>query len=228
MILISDVNYATGSRIDLKKLSKIAHENDILVLVDGVQAIGNHEVNVKDLGVDGYSISRHKFLCGPDGAGALYVNKKAMQQILPTFTGIFSDAHHGSHEEFVPMTDAQRYEVSTRPLPVIMGGTAATHWVRKNVGLKYILRRCRKLYNRLWDELNEVDKITLFSQRDQNSLLSFSIKNRSSQNIMEKLRKNYIFTRTVNGFDSEPVRLSLGFWNRESDIDQILKVVKQC
>jgi L-cysteine/cystine lyase len=227
MILISDVDYVTGSRIDLKTLCKIAHEKDILVMVDGVQAIGNHKVNVKDLGVDGYSISRHKFLCGPEGAGALYIKNEVMEYIQPTFTEVFSDAHHGSQEEFIPATTAQRYEVSTRPLPVIMGGTAATHWVRESVGLDYIQRRCRSLYNRLWDEMNQMDRVVLVSKRNQNSLMSFSIRNKASKVVVETLRRNNIFTHKINRFESEPVRISIGFWNRETDIAQILKTLRQ-
>jgi L-cysteine/cystine lyase len=227
MILISEVDYATGSRIDLKTLCKIAHENDVLVLVDGVQAVGNHQVDVKDLGVDGYSISRHKFLCGPEGAGALYVKNEVMEYIQPTFTGVFSDAYHGSQKEFIPATTAQRYEVSTRPLPVIRGGTAATRWVRESVGLDYILRRCRRLYNRLWDEMNQIENVILVSKRAQNSLLLFSIRNKASKLVVETLRRKNIFTRKINRFESEPVRISIGFWNRETDIAQILKTLRQ-
>jgi L-cysteine/cystine lyase len=227
MILVSDVDYVTGSRIDLKTLCQIAHENDILVLVDGVQAVGNHQVDVKELEVDGYSISRHKFLCGPEGAGAIYIKKEAMEYIQPTFTGVFSDAYHGSQEEFIPSTTAQRYEISTRPLPVIMGGTAATRWMRESVGLDYIQERCRKLYNRLWDEMNQMDKIILVSKRDQNSLLSFSIRNTESKIVVETLRRNNIFTRTINRFEPNPVRISIGFWNREADIDHILKTLRK-
>lgn len=69
MILISDATFATGARAGLKAISKIAHENDILVIVDGVQAVGNYPIDVQELGVDGYAMARHKFLFGPDGAG---------------------------------------------------------------------------------------------------------------------------------------------------------------
>lgn len=128
MVLLSDVNFATGSRVDLKEASRVAHDHGALLLADGIQAVGTSFVDVKQLDVDGYALARHKFMCGPDGAGALYVSKDAMEMIEPTYSGVFSDSHHGSGELTYP-DSAQRYEVSTRPLPVIQGGTASTEWI---------------------------------------------------------------------------------------------------
>lgn len=71
MILISDVNFATGHRVDLKSISQIANEKGILVLTDGVQAMATSSIDVQRIEVDGYVLVRHKFTCGPDGTGAL-------------------------------------------------------------------------------------------------------------------------------------------------------------
>jgi L-cysteine/cystine lyase len=224
MVLLSDVNFATGSRVDLQKISSEVHKHDALLLADGIQAVGNHHVDVKELGIDGYALARHKFLCGPDGAGALYVSKKAQELIHPTYSGVFTDQHHGSGE-LQPMPSAQKYEVSTRALPVIMGGTAATKWIMNEVGLEWIVDYTSKLYNRLWDALNEMSHIELVSERNQNSLLSFRVHNYESADVVERLRENNIFTRTVGDLSPSPVRLSIGFWNRASDMDRITETL---
>ncbi|MFH1179888.1 MAG: aminotransferase class V-fold PLP-dependent enzyme, partial [Candidatus Bathyarchaeota archaeon] len=181
-------------------------------------------VDVKELGIDGYALARHKFQCGPDGAGALYVSKKAQELIHPTYSGVFTDQHHGSGE-LQPMPSAQKYEVSTRALPVIMGGTAATKWIMDKVGLEWIVDYTSKLYNRLWDALNEMSHIELVSERNQNSLLSFRVHNYESADVVERLRKNNIFTRTVSDLSPSPTRLSIGFWNRVSDMDRITETL---
>jgi len=225
MALLSDVNYVNGARIDLNTASKIVHEYDALLLADGIQAVGNRYVDVKKLGVDGYAMARHKFLCGPDGAGALYVSKDIMDLINPTYTGVFSDSQHGSGE-LSYIKSAQRYEVSTRPLPVIQGGTAATKWIMEKVTLPFIVERTSALYKSLWDELKSLKNVDLVSKQDQNSLLSFRIKEYESKLIVDELRKHNIFTRPVNAKDPPVVRLALGFWNRETDIEKIVDVVK--
>lgn len=224
MVLISDVNFTTGSRVNLAKLSKIAHEHDALLLADGIQAVGCRHVKVKELGVDGYALARHKFLCGPDGAGALYVSGKIQDLIHPTYSGVFTDQHHGSGE-LQPMPSAQKYEVSTRPLPVIAGGTAATRWIMEDVGLDWIVEHTSKLYSRLWSQLSDMPHIELVSGRDQNSLMSLRVRDRDPSEVVERIREHNIFTRTVDVLDPPVIRLSIGFWNRDADIDKIAQVL---
>jgi L-cysteine/cystine lyase len=225
MVLLSDVNFATGNRMDLKEASRIAHEYDALLLADGIQAVGTRFVDVKKLDVDGYALARHKFLCGPDGAGALYVPKDAMDMIEPTYSGVFSDAHHGSDELTYP-DSAQRYEVSTRPLPVIQGGTAATEWIMDKVSLQFIVESTAGLYRALWDGLNGISMVDLISSWDQNSLLSFRVKGVEPKQVVDEFKRHYIFTRTVGAIDPPVVRIAIGFWNRESDMEKIVEVVK--
>lgn len=54
--------------IDKKKNSKA------LLHVDGVQAFGKIKLNIKDWGIDTFSISGHK-IYGPKGIGVLYIDK---------------------------------------------------------------------------------------------------------------------------------------------------------
>ena len=225
MVLISDVNYATGSRVDMRAISQVAHEEDILVLSDGIQAVGTRPVDVKELGVDGYAMARHKFLCGPDGAGALYVREEALSRIHPTYTGVFSASGHGMGDGVTLMETAQRYEVSTRPLPVILGGTACFRWLGEEVGWPNVFGRCRELYNGLWDRLSDVSGVTVISERGQSSLLTFSVQGVDPRDVVAKLRERNIFTRTISVTEPVGVRLSIGFWNRESDLDAIADAV---
>ena len=53
----------------------------VLVHCDGTQAFGKIQVNVKDLGVNFYTISAHKFH-GPKGVGALWYNTTNLKPIV--------------------------------------------------------------------------------------------------------------------------------------------------
>jgi L-cysteine/cystine lyase len=227
MILISDVSFATGARVDLKGISDLAHQHGILVLADGIQAVGTHPVDVQELGVDGYALARHKFLCGPVGAGALFVRKSVFDRILPTYAGVLSDAQHGMSGKLVYMDTAQRYEVSTRPIPVVQGGTAALRWVADEAGWDFVYSRTRENYATLYDSLVSIPKLQMLSGPRQAGLITFAIEGLEPIDVVNKLREQYIFSRTIIVTKPQAVRLSIGMWNRDSDLQRIAEVVSQ-
>ncbi|MBR1988738.1 MAG: cysteine desulfurase [Clostridia bacterium] len=73
-VSIIHVSNETGAINDIKSITKKIKEYNpnILVHSDGVQAIGKLSVNLKEFGVDFYTISAHK-INGPKGIGALYI-----------------------------------------------------------------------------------------------------------------------------------------------------------
>ena len=86
MVSIIHVSNETGAINDLKSIVKTIKSINPSVIVhcDGTQAFGKIDVNLKDLDVDLYTISAHKFH-GPKGVGALYV--KNLQKLKPILFG---------------------------------------------------------------------------------------------------------------------------------------------
>jgi cysteine desulfurase len=66
----------SGAIQPIKEISEIARKHNIPFHCDGAQAIGKVKVNVRDLGVDYFTFSAHKFH-GPKGVGGLYVREGA-------------------------------------------------------------------------------------------------------------------------------------------------------
>ena len=100
-------------------------------------------------------------------------------------------------------------------------------WLREEVGFPFIFERCHRLYNALWDELEKVPKVNLVSPRDQRSLLTFTVKEVPARDIASRLIGRNIFVRTISAIDPPGVRLSIGFWNRESDLGVIAETVRE-
>ena len=82
---LSHVSNVTGVVNDVKRITKAAHDNGSLMLVDGAQSVPHLTVDVQDLDVDFLAFSGHKML-GPTGIGVFY-GKKALLEAMPPFEG---------------------------------------------------------------------------------------------------------------------------------------------
>ncbi len=72
LISVMAANNEIGTIQPIAEIGKIAHEHGILFHTDAVQAVGHIPINVKEMNIDMLSMASHKFN-GPKGAGALYV-----------------------------------------------------------------------------------------------------------------------------------------------------------
>jgi cysteine desulfurase len=72
LISIMYANNEIGTIQPIEEIGKIAREKDIYFHTDAVQAVGNIEINLKDLDVDLLTLSGHKFNA-PKGVGVLYI-----------------------------------------------------------------------------------------------------------------------------------------------------------
>lgn len=100
-VLVSVImaNNEIGALQDLAEVSKITREHEVLLHTDAVQAVGRVPVDVQALGVDLLSISAHK-LYGPKGVGALYIRKGT--RISPIVWGGGQERGRRSGTENVP------------------------------------------------------------------------------------------------------------------------------
>lgn len=225
LLLLSDVDFAAGSRVDLATISALAHEHGIFVLADGAQAAGTTRIDVTALGVDAYAFARHKFLCGPDGAGVLYLRREAIARVEPTFAGVFSDVEHGMAEVAHTFDTAHRFDVSTRAVSAIVGATAATRWIL-GIGVDPIAHATAARRDEVRARLETIPRVRIVSPPALGGgLLTFCIDGLGPPELLAALARRNVFGRTILVTEPQGVRLSIGFWTRDEDVAAIERAV---
>jgi selenocysteine lyase/cysteine desulfurase len=82
-VSVSHVLSPTGLRMPVAEIAALARSKNCLCIIDGAQAVGGIDVDVKTLGCDAYATSGHKWLMGPKGTGFAYIRRESSQAISP-------------------------------------------------------------------------------------------------------------------------------------------------
>jgi cysteine desulfurase len=103
LVTIMHANNETGALQPVREISALTRSAGVCFHSDGVQMAGRVPVNVREIGVDLYSISGHKF-GAPKGIGALYVRKGTLLE--PILFGGHHERDRRAGTENVPGASA--------------------------------------------------------------------------------------------------------------------------
>ncbi|MDR4468313.1 MAG: aminotransferase class V-fold PLP-dependent enzyme [Nitrospira sp.] len=76
LLIVSHVAYTDGRVFPLTRICALAKKKNVIVAIDGAQAIGHIPINMHGIDTDFYFFSGHKWCCGPMGTGVLLVTEK--------------------------------------------------------------------------------------------------------------------------------------------------------
>ena len=220
IVAVSHVQYMNGFRIDLKELSKIAHDNDAYLATDSVQAVGEMPVNVLELGVDFLATSGYKWLLSPVSTGFLYVRQELFEELWPTIVGYRSDENpmQFNFREFQPAHTARRYEAGQLNFPGFAGMKESTMLLQE-VGVGTIQTRVLSLINRLIDGLKRNTKMQVRSCLDdahRSGIVNLACP--EPESVAERLLQRGIVVSVRGG----GLRISPHFYNTEDEIDKLV------
>jgi cysteine desulfurase/selenocysteine lyase len=228
-VVIDLVQFATGEMMDLPRLSAFLEENDILLVVDGMQAIGSLDIKAADLNVDFLACGASKWLFCPNGIGFLYVNKKRFGTLNKLHTG-WLGASWKSFEDFAvnpPLfEDARKFEQGTRN---VMGISAlgANSRLLYDQGLVNVENRIQLVKTALRKGLENIgyDILTPSSGRQSGIITARPdrTKHHDVRRIYETLKNN----RIVVSLRNQAIRFSPHFYNTTEEVNIILDILKK-
>lgn len=225
LIAISHVSYSTGELLPVQEITQLAHRHGIPVLSDGAQAVGAIPVDIGELGVDFYSFSGQKWLCGPEGTGALYIRRERLNDLHPAYIGYASVEHFDPEGSFSFRSNARRFEFATTNTPVLIGQGASIRWLTEYVGLDWAFDRIKTLHQLARQELAAIAGVTVLTPAASAGLISFQLNGVEPQRLVETLASQGIIIRTIKELNC--VRASIGFFNTEEEVECLVKAVRQ-
>ena len=225
LIVLSHVTWTTGAVLDVSAVGRMGRERGIPVLIDGAQSAGAIPVDVKALGIDFYAIPMQKWLCGPDGTGALYVRQGAFDYVAPTYVGYWSVKHEEGKDWELADT-AQRFEIGGRQTAALAGQCAVLRWLEETVGHQWLFERISSLSSYAYHALKAIPGVTMLtSQPGASGLVSFVPEGQDVKETVDQLRdKHNIYIRDIPSTKS--LRVSTGFYNIEEEIDTLVQALR--
>ena len=233
IIALAQITNVVGDVRPIKEITKLAHENNIFVVVDGAQSVPHMKVDVQDLDVDFLAFSAHKML-GPTGVGVLYGKKELLENLEPiNLGGGMNDSFDNPNEVYLKDLPT-RLEAGTPNIAGVIGLGEAIKYLQK-IGMDNIQERERHLREYLVDKLVKIPHVDIINLEADSGIVAFNIDNIFSQDVAYFLNKYNICVRAGNhcakilknatGVNNS-LRVSLYFYNIESEIDEFVELIK--
>lgn len=232
VISIAHITNVIGDERPIKDISKLAHDNDILLVVDAAQSIAHKKIDVQYLDIDFMAFSGHK-MYGPTGTGVLYGKFDLLEQIDPINYGGGMNAMF-TKEGYVELREIPtRLEGGTPNIEGVLGLGEAISYI-EDIGIDKINLYETNLRKYLIDRLSELDFIEVYNKDNDSNIVVFNIKGVFAQDAAIYLDKYNICVRAGNHcakmidnvFNiSNTVRISLSFYNTKEEIDLLINVL---
>jgi L-cysteine/cystine lyase len=230
LVVLSHILWNTGQVLPLAEIVAACHSysnaHPIRVLVDAAQSVGVLPLNLSELAADFYAFTGHKWWCGPEGVGGLYVRPEALDSLNPTFIGwrsITVDAT-GTPTGWKP--DGRRYEIATSAYPLYVGLRAAIALHQQFGTPQERLQRIKTLSRSLWQQLgNSLGVRCLRTSPPQAGLVSFQLPGKSHPQLVQFLEEHGLMVRTI--LTPNCVRACVHYFTLEAEIDRLVETIQQ-
>ena len=172
VLAITYVSNVMGYITPIKEIIRIAHEHNIIVVVDAAQAVPHMKVDVQDLDCDFLAFSAHKMF-GPTGFGILFGKYKYLKKMSPIEYG--GDMIDVVEKYEATTKDAPyKFETGTPPIAEAIAFKEAIKYI-ESIGYDRIHEHEQILLNYAREKLSKVEGITIYNPTAETAIITFNI-----------------------------------------------------
>lgn len=233
VISLAEITNVIGDIRPIKEICDFAHENDIFVVVDGAQSVPHKKIDVVATDVDFLAFSGHKML-GPTGVGVLYAKYELMQSIEPINLGGGMNESFETPEKMILKEVPTRLEAGTPNIAGVIGLGEAIRYLNK-LGMDKIEKQEKSLRAYLIEKLVKIPHIDILNLEADSGIVAFNVEGIFSEDVAYFLNKYGVCVRAGNHCAkltkdilgvANSLRVSLYFYNTESEIDNLVELLK--
>lgn len=208
-----------GMILPVKEVSEMAHKKGILVAVDGAQAAGMFDINLKELGCDFYAVSAHKWLFAPKGIAVFYAKKESQIHLKPLIVA------KGYQDKSIRRLE----NYNTRNLPELLGLGSAIDFIN-GIGKQKVSERSYALKHYFVELVQNNPKLKLKTPEDDAlscAIQTLEVIGKPVGDVQKELIENYgIDTRPMSSFGLNGIRISFAIFITKRDIDYLVNALE--
>lgn len=209
-----------GMILPVREIAEISHKKNILLCIDGAQAVGMIKFNISDLGCDFYAASGHKWLFGPKGTGILFATSEKQELLKPLMVS------NSWKEKNIRMFE----DYNTRNLPEVLGLGAAFDF-NNMMGQEMKEARILSLKKYFRDQIEEDNRLVIKTPSSDNlsaGIQAVEVAGRDATEARDYLLSNYgIECRPMYSHGLNALRISLSVFNTKEDIDVLIAALEE-
>lgn len=232
VLSIASITNVVGDLRDLKRITNLCHQNNILVLVDGAQSMGHLKIDVQDLDIDFLAFSAHK-MYGPTGVGVLYGKEELLKNIKPIIFGGGMNSSYGSDTTRIYDELPELLEAGTQNVAGIIGLGATIEYINK-IGLENITKYEHELKEYAINKLKNNSNLIIYNSDIIGNTITLNYKDVFAEDLANYLNKYKVCVRAGNHCSKilkdelnikNTVRISLAFYNTKEEIDKLVEAL---
>jgi cysteine desulfurase / selenocysteine lyase len=229
LVAVTHVSNALGTISPIGKIIRLAHAQNVPVLVDGAQSVPHMPIDVQALDCDFFAFSGHK-MYGPTGIGILYGKEKWLDA-MPPYQGGGDMIRSVTFEKTLYAELPFKFEAGTPNVAGAIGLGAAIDYLQ-SLGIENILAHEKGLLIYGTQALAKVNQLRIIGTAEEKAgVISFVLESVHPHDIGTILDAHRIAIRTghhcaqpVMDFFKIPAtaRISFGVYNSREDINALI------
>lgn len=230
-VAIGSVQFSTGFYAELEVIGEYCKKNNIMFVVDGIQAVGRMHIDVERMGIDYLACGGNKGILAVLGVGFVYCCQRIIQQIIPTYVGFHNVVSHvkppAVTENFSSLqwhSDSRRLEGGNLNYAGIAALQAGAKLLSK-VGTQQIEKHILALENELRFEIEKLPlKVQLIPKpKNRSGIICVYYPSHAEREVVGILKEHAIHATMRGGY----IRLALHLYNKPQHVEPVVSAFRK-